>query len=152
MQQNVLHLLYPPQETFITRYKFDDQNHGITVTCRIPDQVSYTTTKIPYVTAEQYVRCLSQASYLLVEHLLRKKILLMELTVEEFLQAATEWRIFYRQIAMSFHELVSRNEEFKMRLTLKNVQQIRRFEEFTLFTFENHRVVISGSMSFICRR
>ena len=149
MDQNVLHLVYPPKNIYIVGYTFDDENRGVRVTCKVPTGISYGLRSVPYVTAENYVRCLSQTSFLLVEHLLDAKLLELDLAVDAFRKAATEYLLYYRNLNMTFHARVAPGDEFEMRLTLKNWRQIRRFHDFILFTFTNERTVIGGEMSFV---
>ncbi|MEK7538129.1 MAG: hypothetical protein AAB619_04130 [Patescibacteria group bacterium] len=149
MPANVLALVYPPEQIFITGYLFDDPSLGITVTCRVPTETFYTARPIPYVTAENYVRCLSQASYLLAEHVLEARLLSLEMDVEVFRSAAANYEIYYRNLAMTFHHRTERSQPFEMRLALENWREIRRMGDFLLFTFANKRTVISGEMSFV---
>ena len=149
MQNNILQSLYPPEQIFITGYAFDDINLGITVTCCVPEGTQYSAPPIPYVTAENYVRCLSQACYLLAEHILDQRLLAVDMDVAVFRRAAVEWEIFYRNLAMTFHQRVTKGAPFEMRFTLKNWKEIRRLEDFLLFTFTNARTVISGEMTFV---
>lgn len=146
---NVLQLVYPTENIYIVGYEFDDPLRAINVTCRVPINTSYTLTPIPYVTAENHVRCLSQASYLLADHILENRLLPIEVTVEAFRAAAARYELYYRSLAMTFHAQVRPGEEFRMSLVLKNWKEIKRFQDFILFTFTNQRTVISGEMSFV---
>ncbi len=146
---NVLSLIYPPSETFITQYNFDDENLAINVTCRVPDAHAYALKPIPYVTAENYVRCLSQACYLLAERVLEKSLIPLDMSVDIFRRAAAEFELYYRSLAMVFHKRTNRGDEFEMRFSLKNWREIKRIDDFILFTFTNKRTVISGEMSFV---
>lgn len=152
MNAGVLQLVYPPDEIFIVRHEFDDDRSAINVTCRVPSAAHYTNRPIPYVTAENYVRCLSQTSYLLAEHLLAQHALPLEVTVEDFRSAAVAYQLYYRNLAMTFHALVRKDEEFPMRLTLKDWRELHWFRDFILFVFANKRTVISGEMSFVCAK
>lgn len=69
--------------------------------------------------------------------------------VEIFRQLATTMQIYYRNLAMNFHSLAPKGVEFPMKLSLKNWKEIKRIQDFILFTFCNHRAVISGDMSFV---
>ncbi len=149
MPDDILMSLYPPDQIFITNYAFDDSCRGIAVTCLVPFGTQYTTNPIPYVTAENYVRCLSQACYLLAEHVLERRLLPVDMGVVAFRTAAVRWEIFYRNLCMTFHHRVNKGVSFQMRFTLKNWREIKRMEDFLLFTFTNERTVISGEMSFV---
>lgn len=149
MGQNILSLIYQPAEIFITGYEFDEKELAVKVTCLIPANVFYTAKPIPYVTAENFVRCLSQACYLLAEHALENNVIL-DISGADFRQAAARYELYYRSLSMVFHKRVPRGEKFVMRLSLKNWREIRRFSRsFIIFTFSNEKAVISGEMSFV---
>ncbi|MEI6144184.1 MAG: hypothetical protein WCP91_01140 [Candidatus Berkelbacteria bacterium] len=113
-------------------------------------RVLYRQAEIPYVTTENYVRCLSQTSYLLAEHLLTKGLIETNLDAASFVKAAADYELYYRSISMVFHQRVARGEDFVLRLCLKNAREISRFDKgFLLFTFTNEKTVISGEMSFV---
>jgi hypothetical protein len=146
---NVVELIYPPEQIFIVDYNFDDDNVAINVLCNVPQDVPYTINPVPYVTAENYVRCLSQSCYLLSERMLEKNLIPLDMDVETFYRAATGFELYYRSLFMVFHKRANRDENFKMRFVLKNWREIKRINDFILFTFTNKRTVISGEMSFI---
>lgn len=146
----VLDEVYPKHEIFILGARFDDEETSVEVTCCFPAGVFYTVKRIPYVTAENFVRCLSQASYLLGEHLLAEHLMDVDVDVESFVKAAADYELYYRSLGMVFHKKVPRGEEFVLKLSLKNAREIKCFhEDFLLFTFANERTVISGEMSFV---
>ena len=146
----VLDEVYPKSELFILGVRFDDEELSVEVTCCVPTGVFYTAKPIPYVTTENYVRCLSQASYLFAEHLLTEGLIETDLDVASFVKAAADYELYYRSISMVFHQRVPRGEEFVLRLCLKNAREISRFDkDFLLFTFTNEKTVISGEMSFV---
>jgi hypothetical protein len=147
--KNVLHLIYPPSQIFITNYSFDDDNLAIDVVCCVPDKPSYTLKPIPYVTAESYVRCLSQACYLLAERILEKDLTPLDISVDIFRKAAADFELYYRNLSMTFHKRAAKGEKFEMRFSLKNWKEIKKIQDFILFTFTNKRTVISGEMSFV---
>ena len=149
LERNILEAIYLPEGIYVANWIFDDEKIGIEVTCRVPSSDQYVARPVPYVTTENYVRCLSQASYLLSEHLLKGRLIPLEIPVDVFRQAAMNYELYYRNLAMTFHSRVLRDEEFQMRLTLKNWREIKRLQDYVLFTFTNERTVISGEMSFI---
>lgn len=146
---NILHRVYPPEQIFVNGHTFDNEGLAINADCLIPKSIHYTARPIPYVTAENYVRCLSQSCYLLAEHVLENQLIPLEVNVEEFRQAAENYELYYRSMAMTFHERIAVGERFTMRFVLKNWREIKRMQDFILFTFTNHRTVISGEMSFV---
>lgn len=149
IEDTILSEIYPPEEIFVTEAVFDDEEHSVTVTCLVPQRSYYTAKPIPYVTAENYVRCLSQASYILAHHLIIEGLTGVEVSPDEFAKAAVDHELYYRNLAMTFHEKVGKNTQFVMKLVLGNVREIKRMGDFLLFSFTNERTVISGEMSFI---
>lgn len=149
MAHSILHLVYPEKEIYVGSYGFDDERRAVECHLIVPSHSSYTLHPIRYVTAENYVRCLSQAAYLLAERILERQLIPVETPVEQFREAAAKHELKYRHVAMTFHREVPRDEEFCMRLSLKNWREIRRLHDFILFTFTNERTVISGEMSFV---
>lgn len=146
----ILSEIYPPEEIFITEAVFDDEEHSVTVTCLVPQRSYYTAKPIPYVTAENYVRCLSQASYILAHHLIIKGLTGVEVSPDEFARAAVNHELYYRNQAIDgFHEKVGKDIPFVIKLTLQNVREIKRMGGFVLFSFTIERTVIDGKMSFI---
>ena len=149
MSQNVIELVYPPNQIFIIDYSFSDEARAIDVVCLVPKDSQYAQRPVPYVTAENYVRCLSQACYLLADRVLSQGLIELDISAEVFRQAATEYELYYRNLSMHFHRRVGRAEQFRMRFSLKNWKEIKRIRDFILFTFVNERTVISGEMSFV---
>jgi len=151
IEKTILQRVYPELEIYIREARFPDDGVEVDVTCYVPQTHFYTTNPIPYVTAENYVRCLSQTSYLLAEHALKNNLLpQLEVPVEAFLEAAANYELYYRSLYMVFHTRVARDEVFVLRLHIKNVRTIKRLDrDYILFTFSNERTVISGEMSFV---
>jgi hypothetical protein len=146
---NILEILYPANEIFVKNFIFNDDKMAIEVECLIPSQKNYTKKLVPYVTTENYVRCLSQTSYLLAHHLIKEKILSFKIDEDEFIKAMADYDLYYRNLAMTFHYRTKKDEGFKMILELKNVREIKNLNNSLLFVFSNKRTVISGEMSFI---
>ena len=146
---DLLERLYPPDEIFVRNPRYSDTEPRMTVTCSVPESAGYTQKPIPYLSAENYVRILSQTSYLLSYYVLEKKLIPLEVTGAEFLKAMEDFELYYRNLAMTFHTRVEKGDSFEMTLHLKDWRVIKRMSDFVLFTFENDRTVISGEMSFI---
>ncbi len=149
MEKSILDLIYLSSGIFITDAEFEDDNLGIVVTCFVSGQNQYSIKPVPYVTTENYVRCLSQASFLLTKHIFEHKLISLDLPVKTFIRVATSHELYYRNLSMTFHSRVEKDAKFKMRLVLKNFREIKRLQDFILFTFANTRTVISGEMSFV---
>ncbi len=146
---NILEILYPKDDIFVKNHIFDNDKLSIEVDCLIPSKNNYTNRPVPYVTTENYVRCLSQVSYLLAHHLVKEKLLSFKINEDEFIKAMADYDLYYRNLAMTFHYRTKKDESFKMILELKNVKEIKSLNNSLLFIFSNKRTVISGEMSFI---
>jgi len=149
VEENILRLIYPEQEIFIKDFKFPCEELSISTTCLVPSKTHYVLRPVPYVTTENYVRCLSQASYLLSHHIIKNGLIPLEIPETAFIQAAMNYELYYRNLAMTFHKRVTKDEEFIMKLVLKNFREIKSLQDFILFVFSNTRTVISGEMSFV---
>jgi len=145
---NILELIYPKDEIYITGYDFHEEGLSIKVDCVVPNK-SYLKKVIPYVTAENYVRCLSQTSYLLAHHVLKNKLIKTDIDEKSFLKAMEQYELYYRNLSMTFHKRSKRSEKFTMELSLKNFREIKSLKDYILFTFVNRKIVISGEMSFV---
>src|SRR4030042_595024 len=149
-ERTLLDDIYPKTQIFIELAEFPDNEPSVIVTCCFPANDYYTSKPIPYVTTENYVRCLSQASYLLAEHVLANHLSEVEASVETFKKAAADYELYYRNLAMTFHERVAKGQQFVLKLSIKNSREIKRLgKDFILFTFTNEKTVISGEMSFV---
>ena len=145
---NLLEQIYPPEGIFVHNPRFHPAKPEVTVTSTVPEEHSYTTRPIPYVTAENHVRILSQTSYLLAHYVIENKLIELDVSPVEFMRAAVEFELYYRNVAMTFHQRVKKGVSFEMILELTDFREIRRLTDFVLFTFKNKRTVISGEMSF----
>lgn len=148
---SVLTSVYPLDQIHIVEHHFNDDHRSVRVICLVPRTGYYTMKPIPYVTAENHVRCLSQASYVLAERLIEQRLIPVEISAETFRQAAADYALYYRNLGMTFHQLVPRGQPFPMVLHLQNWKEIRRLEDFVLFTFASEKAAISGEMSFVFR-
>lgn len=146
---SILAYLYPPEEIFVHKPRYNEAKPEMTVECCVPRSRGYMLRPMPYISAENYVRILSQASYLLGHHVIEKKKLPLAVKPDEFLKAAVDLQLYYRNIAMSFHKVMSKGEVFEMTLELTDFKELKKLEDFILFTFKNRRTVISGEMSFV---
>lgn len=152
MSTNILERIYSADQIFVFDASFSDEKPEVKVSCCVPHASpgSYTIRPVQYVTAENYVRVLSQASYLLAHHILKSRLVPIDVSVEEFLMAVDGLSsLYYRNLSMTFHRRVSKGEKFEMELVLIDFREIRRLQDFIIFTFANRRTVISGEMSFV---
>lgn len=148
----ILKLLYPKDEIFVKEYTFKKEGCAIKSQCLVPLTANYSSSLVPYVTAENHLRCLSQNSYLLAQHLIRNKLLNPSLTEDAFISSMLKFELQYRHLAMTFHQKVDKGKLFEIVLELKNFREIKGLNDSLLFVFSNKRTVISGEMSFICSK
>lgn len=146
--QNILTEIYPTECIFIQNYTFDDEKLSIQVICKVIGE-SYPTKPVAYVTAENYLRCLSQACYLLTDHIIEKKLIDIDISLPVFRDAIINDEWYYRNTKMTFHKKIGVQETFKMTILLKNPKEIRILRNFILLTFIIEKDVISGEMDFI---
>lgn len=167
VEGTILGEIYPPEEIFVVSAEFDDAALTVEVVCCVPSDSYYTMapiehetltpedqirtiTPIEHVTPEGYISCLSQAIYLLAHHLLCAALITAEIDPQEFLETAANHELYYHRIAQTFRERVEKDEEFRMRLTLEDVQQLQGLGDPLLFTFVNEKIAMIGDeMSFV---
>ncbi len=145
----LLKSIYPENEIFVAPLEFNEADRSLILNCNVPPTSGYTVGNLSYITAENYVRILSQSCYVLAEKLIEGNTLALDITIEQFRKAAIEYQLFYRNLAMTFHSLTEKGQSFLMTLSLKDFKEIKRMDDYVLFSFENKRCVISGEMSFI---
>ncbi|MFZ4648738.1 MAG: HD domain-containing protein [Patescibacteria group bacterium] len=146
---NLLEYLYPINEIFVKNTVFTNENRGIEVDCIVPSGGKYTNEVVSYVTAENYVRCLSQASYLLTDHLIKNGLIPFKISESEFIQAMISCELYYRDLMIRFHKKIKKNESFKIVLRLKDCARLNRLDNSLLFSFKTARTAISAEISFI---
>lgn len=153
MNTDILKAIYPDDQIFVTPLEFNDQDLTLAVNCNVPIAMGYTRNPLNYITAENYVRILSQASYLLADYIISQKLIgSLTMPVEEFREAAVNYQLFYRNLNMVFHAVAKKGESFLMELILKDFKEIKRLDDYFLFVFANRRTVISGEMSFVYKK
>jgi hypothetical protein len=145
----LLNRIYPQDQIFVHNPRFKKDSSMLIIDCVVPKNSGYAIKPIPYVTAENYVRILSQASYLLSYHIIQNNLTEINMSVKDFLQALEGFQLYYRNLSLIFHERVERGRIFEMELNLKDIRMIHRLQDFIIFTFANKRTVISGEMSFV---
>jgi hypothetical protein len=151
--ETVLDLIYPKDEIFIREFWPSGDRIGAKIVCLVPASGGYTVQPIPYVTAENYVRCLSQAGYLLMEHALAHGLLPhLDKTVDQFHSAARRFEIFYHHLAMKFGVLYQRGVPFDLRIEVKNSRRTRQIgQDRILIAFATELTVIRAEMTLVYR-
>ena len=81
-----------------------------------------------YVTAEQYVRCLSQLSYVVVGFLIQDKIADFDFTdFETFKRLMVECKMWFRRSDLRYLKNIPKKTPFELSLILKRVSLLRIF-------------------------
>lgn len=137
--------IYPDEEIFVKSVAAGEKDNSIIIEFVVPQGSSYTDLPIPYVSAEQYVRCLSQLSYL-VGFLL----VLPEENFDENLckSLRDKFRMYYRKINyMKFRKLVGRGEPFKVSATYSDIKRYKQDRLLVKIDFTGK--VIEGTVDFV---
>jgi putative flippase GtrA len=145
--RELLELLYVPDAIYLqeaTAYSAEQK----TVTGRfvVPRSHSYTRQPIEYVTAEQYVRCLSQLSYVLVGFLIQDKVNDFDLTNDlAFKRLMVDCKMWFRRSDLRYRKNILKGTDFELSLTLKEVRTLRVFSVCVL----EIGGVIRGELEFV---
>lgn len=123
-QVGVLATLYPPDAVFVDQVRHvNPVNQSIIGRCRVPEGHAYTHVPVPYVTAEEYTRCISQLSYLLVAALVQDGRTTTSIaTLEEFLARMRSCTLWYRKCDLHYRRQVRKGEVFELTLTLTGIR------------------------------
>lgn len=147
---NILNVLYPKDLIFIKSKIFNKDKLSIETACLVPSENNYSKIPVPYVTEENYDRCLSQTAYIFAYNLIKEDALLpYKITESDFIKAMVNLNFYYRSSNKTLHKRVKKGEEFKIHLKLKEVVSNKIFRKFQLITFIIERTVVSGKISFV---
>lgn len=150
----ILKKIYPENEIFVNHYFFNDKNKLIEASCIVPMESNYAKNLVPYVTAENFIRCISQSSYLLSHHLIKEKILPIEISEKEFLSGAKNYDFYYRNLPpIKFIKKINKGETFKLIIDLQKVRRIKNLNDSFFFTFFIQKtIIIGGETTFIYKK
>jgi len=125
----ILELLYLPEAIYLKEIvSYSAEQKTIVGRFVVPRSHSYTRQPIEYVTAEQYVRCLSQLSYVLVGFLIQDRIVDFDFTdFETFKRLMVECKMWFRRSDLRYVRNTSKETEFELSLTFKEVGTLRAF-------------------------
>lgn len=146
--QTILDLLYKPEAVFlkeISDYSVDER----TATGRfsVPMHPSYTKEPFEYVTAENYIRCLSQLSYVLVGLLIEDSCPSLTFAdIQSFNKLMTEQKMWFRQSDIHYVKNTKKDTEFIITLNLKSVDMRRAFVVCTLLIGGG---ILRGELEFV---
>jgi len=143
----LLKLLYLPDAIYLQEVtKYSTEQKSITGRFSVPLFPSYSVKPFNYVTAEQYVRCLSQLSYVLIGCLIQDKIADFNFTnFDKFKELMKNHKMWFRRSDLNYHENIPKETEFDLSLTLKETRIARIFSICGL----EISGVISGKLQFV---
>ena len=135
--------LYQPHQIFLTNAEIDPgetRAHGLFI---VPSTASHSRIYFPYVTAEQYIRCISQLSYVLLFALQETGGLkIPDATLEKLTLLKNRPAMYYRRFEnLHFRKLANKNESFSIDLTFIDARKIR---EFAIGKFKIEEPHVSG--------
>ena len=135
--QAVLDLLYKPDAVYLKEISsYSTENKVVTGHFSIPLQPSYTKESFGYVTAENYIRCLSQLSYVLVGFLIEDGYPGSTFAcTETFNRLMVEQKMWFRWSDIHYSKNTAKNTNFPIILKLKNVKIWKAFVKHTQPSF-----------------
>ena len=127
--RELLELLYLPEAIYLREMvDYSVERKSATGRFVVPRSHSYTRQPIEYVTAEQYVRCLSQLSYVVVGFLIQDKVADFDFAdYETFKRLMVECKMWFRRSDLRYLKNITKGTDFELLLTLKEVGTLRIF-------------------------
>ncbi len=146
--KEILSLLYPDEEIFVTDILlYFKPGQMMRISCFVPLHKSYTHQPFSYVTAEQYTRCLSQASYLLMGSLIRDRMAgLPQLDFEDFKKLMIDQKMWFRRSNIKYLKNLPKQAEFEIEIKLA---EIKRIKQFAVCRLEIGGGVLQGNIEFV---
>ena len=134
VMQEILETFYKPEAIYLQRIMaYVPENKYLSGVFYVPLLPSYSVQPINYVTAEQYVRCLSQLSYVLVGMLIKHEILQFGTAdYAAFKQLVADCKLYFLRTDLSYRQKVLRDEPFGLKLTLIAQGSLRQLHTCTL--------------------
>lgn len=125
----VLGIIYPPESIYlrdVTDYSIRDRS--VTGQFNVPQGHSYTHKPFGYVTAEQYIRCLSQLSYVLIGLMVEDQHHDFSFTnYQTFERLMAEQKMWFRRSDLRYLKNTAKDTDFKLTLNLKEIANKRVF-------------------------
>ena len=144
--RELLEMFYLPEAIYLTDLHFSKQEKLADGRFVVPSAHSYTPKPIPYVTAEQYMRCLSQLSYVLVGFLIQSQVTDFTFADNEtFKRLMIECQMWFRRSTLRYLKNIPKDTEFQLTLVLKEVSTLSVFAVCTLEVSG----VIRGELEFV---
>ncbi len=145
--RELLELLYMPEAVYLHEVVvYSAERKSATGRFSVPRLPSYSRQPFEYVTAEQYVRCLSQLSYVVVGFLIQDRVADLDFAdYETFKRLMIEHKMWFRRSNLHYLKNIRKGTDFELSLTLKKVGTIR---VFSLCVLEINGV-IRGELEFV---
>lgn len=125
--RSILRFIYPPEAIYLRKIvSYSSEERTVTGQFYVPMTPSYVSPPIPYVSAEQYIRCLFQLSYALVGLLIQDGIIGFA-SFEMFKRLMTNYKMWFRRSDLRYVKNTLKEAEFEISLTLKKVDTLRVF-------------------------
>lgn len=146
--KEILSLLYPLEEIFVTDILlYFKPGQMMRLSCFVPLHKSYTHQPFSYVTAEQYIRCLSQASYLLMGLLIRDRMVgSNQIDFEDFKKLMINQEIWFRRSNIKYLKNVPKQTEFVIEVKLVEIKTVK---QFAICELEIRGGILKGNIEFV---
>jgi len=145
--RELLELLYLPEAIYLHELvDYSAERKSVTGRFVVPRSHSYTRQPIEYVTAEQYVRCLSQLSYVVVGFLIQDKVADFDFAdFETFKRLMVECKMWFRRSDLRYLKNIPKETPFELSLVLKEIGTLRVFSVCVL----EISGIIRGELEFV---
>ncbi len=140
-----LKTLYLADALYLTRTDYSAEERSVSGLFSVSQHQQYTNDPIEYVTAEQYIRCLSQLSYVLTSRLIQDGVGMFRSVNMEMFQRLTD-KMWFQRSDILYLKNVKKGVDFKITLTLKNTGVRGRF---SVCIFEIGGDVLKGELEFV---
>lgn len=117
----ILDFLYPGNQFFVSGFKWESAKYcQASFGCNVPKSSIYTKIPIPYVSAEQYIRCISQISYVYIGQLI-KSGKITEVNFSKFLTLMKNYKLWFRITNVKYCKEISKGQDFNLSVNLKEI-------------------------------
>lgn len=143
----LLELKYPPESIYLREVvAYSAEQKSASGRFAVPHLQSYTRQPFEHVAVEQYIRCLSQLSYVVVGFLIQDQVADFNFTnYDIFKRLMVAQKMWFRRSDLRYLKKIPKGTNFELSLTLKDVRTIRVFSVCVLEV----RGVIRGQLEFV---
>ena len=146
----LLELFYESEAIYLQKIVYDAVGKTITGQFIVPSGTTYSRVAVDYVTAEQYMRCLSQLSYVLVGFLVRDGVIGKgSMNFSRFQRFMTASLLWLRRSKLHYHTHVGREVPFELTLQVVATRLLRG--QFATCTLSVGGAIIRGELEFVVR-